>query len=562
MNNLQESILDAMKVFVKDSTSKLNFPLTLECEVIRCTDENKGEYEVKYLENNFLAYCQYKGYKYNNGDVVYVLIPRGDFSKTKIILGIEKDGLIDSIVPVGSFVEDVKVDGSSVVTNSIANIDNMATKNDINTLQRNFQDGVDAIGSACTRKGSPPASSSLEDTIAAIDAIETGGDYMTRYIYSNGTYNAVDDGVDAYDKVEVHIGDTAPYTVKFFDDDMQTVLKTDANVPYDGSTSCTLLDGTTIGGKYFKGWNPAPVKVHNDMNCYPMRGECIISPTEIQDDWDTICANKGEPYPLGSYHSLVLTNNFSFTHRYYNLDKSAYQDVTHTGNYGITLLMYKVAEGEDNSTSTWLSASLISLGDYTNSWDDSRTLWTPTTDSINKRTDWGDCGPNYVLNEGLLNNLPLCLQESIVEVNKSYVSMNPLQKGMNISKVIKTSNSRIWIPSIPELKTFFCTRIAAGYTDRMCFRGLTNRYTEYVATTDAQATQYFEQLYGDLRGVDYSAVYNPTYNTGSYSSAALRDCSVTDQRIPMQMIFESGYRGNLTSGGYVKGLSAPFGFCL
>ena len=154
MNNLQESILDAMKVFVKDSTSKLNFPLTLECEVIRCTDENKGEYEVKYLENNFLAYCQYKGFKYNPNDVVYVLIPRGDFSKTKVILGLERDELIESDLtdiepnpaetpsadldtikigdtvyniagtqPTEDIVKDVKVNGSSVVDNEkIANI--------------------------------------------------------------------------------------------------------------------------------------------------------------------------------------------------------------------------------------------------------------------------------------------------------------------------------------------------------------------------------------------------------------------------------------------------------
>ena len=61
MNNLQESILDAMKVFVKDSTAKLNFPLTLECEIIKCTDEDKGEYEVNYLDNHFVATSEKEG---------------------------------------------------------------------------------------------------------------------------------------------------------------------------------------------------------------------------------------------------------------------------------------------------------------------------------------------------------------------------------------------------------------------------------------------------------------------------------------------------------------------
>ena len=254
MNNLQESILDAMKVFVKDSTAKLNFPLTLECEIVKCTDEDKGEYEVNYLDNHFLAYCQYKGYKYNEGEVAYVLIPKGDFSKTKIILGIEKDGLIDSIVPVGNFVEDVKVDGVSVVTDSIANINNMATKNDISTLQRNFQAGVDAVGAACTRKGSPPASHSLEDTVAAIDAITTGGNYATLEVNADGTYVAAEDprGIDAYDIVVVSKDVGQPHTVVFYGPD-GNIIKTQANVPYHGYASCTQLDGTTYLGQYFKG---------------------------------------------------------------------------------------------------------------------------------------------------------------------------------------------------------------------------------------------------------------------------------------------------------------------
>lgn len=152
MNNLQESILDAMKVFIKDSTSKLNFPLVLECEIVRCSNEDEGEYEVNYLDNHFYAYGQYKGFKYNVGEVVYVLIPKGDFSKTKIIIGLEKDGIVNSEITdieanpinlptknlrtikigdtiyevMGSSAEavtDVKVNGTSVVNeDKVANI--------------------------------------------------------------------------------------------------------------------------------------------------------------------------------------------------------------------------------------------------------------------------------------------------------------------------------------------------------------------------------------------------------------------------------------------------------
>ena len=203
MNNLQESILDAMKVFVKDSTAKLNFPLTLECEIVKCTDENKGEYEVNYLDNHFLAYCQYKGYKYNVGEIVYVLVPKGDFSKIKIILGVEREGIIDPSTPVDIFVKDVKVDGTSVVTDSVANIDNMATKGDITMLQENFQDGVDAIYGACVTKGSTPESHALSDVVQGILDIETKGTLIEKNITQNGTYNAQDDNADGYSKIYV-----------------------------------------------------------------------------------------------------------------------------------------------------------------------------------------------------------------------------------------------------------------------------------------------------------------------------------------------------------------------
>lgn len=200
LNNLQESILDAMKVFVKDSTAKLNFPLTLECEIVKCTDENKGEYEVNYLDNHFLAYCQYKGYKYNVGEIVYVLVPKGDFSKIKIILGVEREGVIE---PSEDFIKDVKVDGTSVVTDSVANIDNMATKGDITMLQENFQDGVDAIYGACVTKGSTPESHALSDVVQGILDIETKGTLIEKNITQNGTYNAQDDNADGYSKIYV-----------------------------------------------------------------------------------------------------------------------------------------------------------------------------------------------------------------------------------------------------------------------------------------------------------------------------------------------------------------------
>ena len=75
-------------------------------------------------------------------------------------------------------VEDVYVNGNSVLdSNHIAQIylTDYATdtelQNAINTLQANFQDGVDSIYDACVAKGSTPISHSLSDVIDAIYAI-------------------------------------------------------------------------------------------------------------------------------------------------------------------------------------------------------------------------------------------------------------------------------------------------------------------------------------------------------------------------------------------------------
>ena len=91
----------------------------------------------------------------------------------------------------GGDVLDVRVNGTSVVTQGIANIDltSYATDNElataVATLQANFQAGVDAIYNACVGKGSTPASHSLADVVDAIYAI--GGNTPHAEITSSNT---------------------------------------------------------------------------------------------------------------------------------------------------------------------------------------------------------------------------------------------------------------------------------------------------------------------------------------------------------------------------------------
>jgi len=93
----------------------------------------------------------------------------------------------------GGNVDDVYVNGSSVVVNHIAQIDltGYATDSElqsaVDTLEANFRAGVDAIYEACVRKGSTPASHSLTDVVAAIYAI--GGNVEYRDVQSTLNIN-------------------------------------------------------------------------------------------------------------------------------------------------------------------------------------------------------------------------------------------------------------------------------------------------------------------------------------------------------------------------------------
>lgn len=51
----------------------------------------------------------------------------------------------------------------------------------LDEIVSNFQDGVDDVYDACVAKGSTPASHSLSDVIAAIGAIQTGGNMINLY---------------------------------------------------------------------------------------------------------------------------------------------------------------------------------------------------------------------------------------------------------------------------------------------------------------------------------------------------------------------------------------------
>ena len=85
MNDLQNSLLESISILAKSASQSTPATLTIEAVVLDIVDVGSGLYLVEYLGNKFKAYSDISS-KYSVGELVYVIIPNGDFTKNKIIL--------------------------------------------------------------------------------------------------------------------------------------------------------------------------------------------------------------------------------------------------------------------------------------------------------------------------------------------------------------------------------------------------------------------------------------------------------------------------------------------
>ena len=347
-----------------------------------------------------------------------------------------------------------------------------------------------------------------------------------------------------------------PYTVRFYDDNGD-LIQTDANVPQYGTAHCTLLDGSVLNGLYFKGWNPSPSVVTRNLDCYPVRGDYIIRHEETHDSWDTICADCGAHYPLGTYKSLVISvpsyagalniprvnlNGNWMAEGYYTTPPAYNQDIT-SDAVNLSIDMVKVAEGEDGTTSTWISTGTIGLfnagvvhgiGNNTNMFTSvglrSETNPNPFYgESI--QMDWNCSNARKWLNEALLNALPDIVKVNVKEVTKAYASSNIIPvnyyyRGTNRgqSGLEKSSMDKIWIPSVKELLTMMAA---------------TSNWSDFSSVEEST-------------GIDYSSVYMPNWQNFMTRSLYVGSNYINP------VLYESS--SLTTTDG--DNSNAPFGFCL
>ena len=86
-SDIQNSLFEAMKIFSESATANSGATITIDGTITTVKDEAAGIYSVEYLGSIFEAHTN-SNITYSVGDNVYVLVPDGDFTKEKIILGL------------------------------------------------------------------------------------------------------------------------------------------------------------------------------------------------------------------------------------------------------------------------------------------------------------------------------------------------------------------------------------------------------------------------------------------------------------------------------------------
>lgn len=96
IENIQQQFCDAVQLLTERAISQAKFDRTVQAVVQECLDETNGHYKVKY-QNSVYHVTADTSAKYKKGSSVYILIPDGDFSKSKKIIG-TVDGLGSDLV--------------------------------------------------------------------------------------------------------------------------------------------------------------------------------------------------------------------------------------------------------------------------------------------------------------------------------------------------------------------------------------------------------------------------------------------------------------------------------
>lgn len=120
-SDLQGSLLQAIDYLVNNRIDKINKDVTITCTIKKCNNSLTQEYQVNYNGGFLNAYAQ-EGTSYSENQEVFVLVPEGDFTKRKLIIGKASQVTEDeNITFVSSLINDYNMIGQNTVvdTNSV-----------------------------------------------------------------------------------------------------------------------------------------------------------------------------------------------------------------------------------------------------------------------------------------------------------------------------------------------------------------------------------------------------------------------------------------------------------
>lgn len=341
-------------------------------------------------------------------------------------------------------------------------------------------------------------------------------------ITQNGTYSAPADwGVDGIRTFTVNVSGVTgdgPFKVEFYNkpqtDPTAAVIYTEI-VPKGGNANFVGTTPTSSIGA-FTGWNPTPSNVTRDMKCYPNFGQIIVDPTEIHDDWDVICANKGVGYPLGSHKLLAYGATFTPD------EIRTYWPNYSSGplSWNIYMMMYKVAEGESNSNSTWLSTRVM----------DNAYL------GISKANNWADATTRNFLNGIFFNHMSDIFKNSIKQVRKY---------SLNNEGIMIPTDDKIWVPGAAEIGTYQTTPPGSRAYDFCGGTSWSGPYVDDIAKLDSVSVKYVRDYLNNDR--NYTMAFTKDYLGGSGNGMWI---FIRDNPMGEYVMYQRAYTGNDNYIGY------------
>lgn len=240
--------------------------------------------------------------------------------------------------------------------------------------------------------------------------------------------------------INVQRNSAAPFTCEFLDED-DNVIETHNDIPYGGWCQFQGEIPVSKTGLAFQGWNPAPNNIQSNRKCHAVYYTPRKSSEEWGQSWAEIVVDHGANMPIGAWKTLPLKDN----------------KVTINGvDINIPPIeMVKVYNGEDVSTSSFLSKDLVYFGDYCEDGNDCLPeYWTGHADFSEEAVYNHEVNGQkfHTCNEFLLalfDLLPDYIRQFVVPVTK--YSTTTLCPGCSDYSRMTAMQQYMWIPSAREL---------------------------------------------------------------------------------------------------------------